>query len=76
MMSFLQNPFFFGIILFAALIVCMETGRRPEQRRLARDPSVVNSGMGAVGGVVFALSGLLVPPPSPELPRASMNAGP
>lgn len=56
----LENPVTFGTVLFVSLLVCMELGRRIGRRRLARDPDVLDSGTGAVDGMVFALLGLLV----------------
>lgn len=59
-MSFLENPVTFGLVLFVVLVLFMEAGRRIGRHRLKRDPGVLESGTGAVDGVVFALLGLLV----------------
>lgn len=56
----LENPIAFGAVLFVALLLSMELGRRIGRRRLARDPDALDAGTGAVDGMVFALLGLLV----------------
>ncbi|WP_374331765.1 hypothetical protein [Aestuariivirga sp.] len=59
-MSFLETPVTFGVVLFIILVAIMEAGRRIGRRRMARDAGVLEAGTGAVDGVVFAMLGLLV----------------
>ena len=56
----LENPVAFGAVLFLALVLCMELGRHIGRWRLKRDPDAIDTGTGAVDGMVFALLGLLV----------------
>lgn len=56
----LENPILCGALLFLALLLSMELGRRIGRSRLARDPDALDAGTGAVDGMVFALLGLLV----------------
>jgi hypothetical protein len=46
--------------LFAAMLGCLELGRRFGVRRMAADPDGVKSGTGPVDSAVFALLGLLL----------------
>jgi hypothetical protein len=53
----------FGLViavLFAGMLLCLETGRRVGMRRLARDPEMARLGLGPVEGAVFGLFGLLI----------------
>ena len=47
-------------VLFVAMLVCYEIGRRIGVARLASDPDGLAHGIGAVDGAVFALLGLLI----------------
>jgi len=47
-------------LLFVAIIVALDVGRRVGLRRLAADPEGASAGTGAVEGAVFALLGLLI----------------
>src|SRR6187455_2165271 len=48
------------VALFAAMLLCLEIGRRVGTARLARDPDGLTKGASAAEGAVFALLGLLL----------------
>jgi hypothetical protein len=48
------------VILFAAIMVFLETGRRIALRRRALNPNHEEKGIGAVEGAIFGLMGLLI----------------
>lgn len=58
--SILDSPVLYSTLLFAALLISMEAGRRLGRYRLSKDPALSDTGTGAVDGAVFALLGLLV----------------
>src|SRR5262245_54295381 len=49
-----------GILLFLAMLLALEAGRRWGLRRRALDPDRAASGLGSIEGTVFALLGLLI----------------
>ena len=49
-----------GVLLFFAILACLEIGRRLGVRRHAADPDSVRAGVAAVEGAVFGLMGLLI----------------
>jgi hypothetical protein len=59
-MGFMTGALLFIAVLFAALLVFLEIGRRWGERQLRRDPEGARVGTGAVEGAVFALLGLLI----------------
>jgi hypothetical protein len=59
-LNFTLLPLLVALLLFAAMLVLLELGRRLGARRLARDPDGRNVNLGTVEGAIFALMGLLV----------------
>ncbi len=59
-MEFTFTTILLTLALFAAMLLCMEVGRRVGARRLASDPTGASAGVGAVDGAVFGLLGLLL----------------
>jgi hypothetical protein len=59
-MHFTFNAMLLAIGLLAAVLVCIEAGRRIGLRRAARDGDSGQAGFGVVDGAVFALLGLLL----------------
>lgn len=54
------KAWFFVALVFLAMLVCGEIGRRIGARRLARDPEGLAKGAGAAEAAVFGLLGLLI----------------
>ncbi len=50
----------FVVLLFGAILACLDAGWRAGRRRISRDPDRAFAGQGAVEGAVFALMGLLM----------------
>ena len=50
----------FAVVLFSAILGCLEIGRRLGLRRHAADPDSARAGAAAVEGAVFGLMGLLI----------------
>jgi hypothetical protein len=59
-----MNPIIFGtllaVMLFLAIIVLADVGRRIGARNFAIDPQGANQGIGVVEGAVFGMMGLLI----------------
>jgi len=59
-MTVLLESGFGLLVLFAAMLGLLETGRRIGQQRMRMDPAGSHSGVGALEGAVFGLMGLLL----------------
>jgi len=54
------SPLFFAILLFAGMMILLETGRRLAARRRSKESQDERSNLGAIEGAVFALFGLMM----------------
>jgi len=55
-----ENASVFVLVLLAAMLVCLELGRRIGRRRASEDPEGWQAGTGAIEGAIFALLGLML----------------
>lgn len=50
----------YGVVIFIAIVLSIEAGRRIGNRHLAQDPEGARQGIGAIEGAVFGLLALLI----------------
>ena len=58
--AFIQYSGSFTIVLFVAMLLCLELGRRIGRHRAGRDPEGWQAGTGVIEGAVFGLLGLML----------------
>jgi hypothetical protein len=59
-MSHTLGVVLFLLVLFLAMVLCLELGRRAGRRQLAKEGADFGSGLGPLEGAIFGLLGLLV----------------